>query len=273
MARLKGGAEYGGLKHPSSREQIERFSPEGVYMALYPWLRAGVSYVEDDFIEDTISTTRWNLAADGGASTFAWSVARNGTIQGDTGSVDDDAVAINGDSIWLGDQDAGMEVRFKLDVVTAFQLEIGFTDALSDETLPAVTDIDTPATGNGATDVAVLHLDTDQTLQTAELVGESTGSAFAAQKTASLLNGAGSAALWTPSAANYYTVRVQLNGDHAFVKVFDTNDASKHILKAEGGLRSLLDGGALVRPHCYFRTRNTTPKIVDIDYIRVWQNR
>src|SRR3990167_11543592 len=272
MARLKGGAEYGGLKHPSSREQIERFSPEGVYMALYPWLRAGVVYVEDDFIEDTISATRWNLAVDDG-TTFAWAVARSGTIQGSTGATDDAAIAINGDVMWLGDQDAGMEVRFKIDVVTGFNFEIGFTDALSDETLPAVTDIDTPATGNGATDVAVLHLDTDQTLQTAELVGESTGSAFAAQKTASLLNGAGSAALWTPSAANYYTVRVQLNGDHAFVKVFDTNDASKHILKAEGGLRSMLEGGTLVRPHCYFRTRNTTPKVVDIDYIRVWQNR
>src|SRR3990167_854854 len=272
MARLKGGAEYGGLKHPSGREQIERFSPEGVYMALYPWLRAGVSYVEDDFIEDPLSTTRWNLAADGTATTWEWSVARNGTIQADTGSTDNGYVAINGDAIWLGDQDAGMEVRFKIDVVTGFTFEIGFTDTLSDETLPAVTDIDTPATGNGATDVAVLHLDTDQTLQTAELVGESTGGAFAAQKT-TLLNAAGSAALWTPSAATYYTVRVQLNGDHAFCKVFDSNNASTHILKAEGGLRSMLDGASLIRPHILFGTRNTTPKVVDIDYIRVWQNR
>ena len=267
MSRLRNSLDYGQAIHPSNVEQIENFSPAGVFLAMHPWLRDGVCYIEDDFIEDTISTTRWNLAADGTATTFAWAIARSGTIQGSTGSSDDGAMAINGDAMWYGDANAGMEVRFKLDVVTAFQIEIGFTDALSDETLPAVTDIDTPATGNGATDVAVLHLDTDQTLTTAALVGESTGSAFAAQKVA--------VGTWTPTAGRYYTVRVQLGTNAGIVKVFDSNTPTRPILVASGeqGLPSLLEGGTAVRPHAYFRTRDTTAKVVDLDFIRVWQDR
>ena len=144
---------------------------------------------------------------------------------------------------------------------------IGFTDALSDETLPAVTDVDTPATGNGATDVAVVHLDTDQTLTTAAFVSESTGSAFACQKV--------NLGTWTPTAATYYTVRVQLATNNAFCKVFDSSDPRRPILVANGekGLTSALEGGTAVRPHMLFGTRNTSAKVVDIDLIRVWQDR
>jgi len=266
MAKLITGREYGGFRHPSGPEQRENFSPEGVYAALFPWLRSGVAYLEDDFFEDTISSTRWNLAVDDG-TTFAWAVARSGTIQGSTGATDDAAIAINGDLQWYGDANAGMECRFKIDVVTGFSFEIGFTDALSDETLPAVTDVDTPATGNAATDVAVVHLDTDQTLTTAAFVSESTGSSFAAQKV--------NLGTWTPSAATWYTVRVQLMTNAAKCLVFDSNTASRPVLVAGGekSLTSALEGGTAVRPHMYFRTRNTTAKVVDIDLIRCWQDR
>ena len=266
MSRLRNSLDYGQAIHPSNVEQIENFSPAGVFLAMHPWLRPGVCYIEDDFIEDTLSTTRWNLAADGG-TTFAWNLARSGQLQGSTGAVDNDAIAINGDAMWYGDANAGMEARFKIDVVTGFSFEIGFTDALSDETLPAVTDIDTPATGNGATDVAVVHLDTDQTLTTAALVGESTGTPFAAQKVA--------IGTWTPTAAKWYTVRVQLGTNAGICKIFDTDVPTRPVLVANGeqGLPSLLEGGTAVRPHLYFRTRNTTAKVVDLDFIRVWQDR
>lgn len=268
MARLKGGADYGNFKDPSNRGQIERFSPEGVFMALYPWLRDGVVYLEDDFLEDTISTTRWNLAADGTATTFAWQAAANGIIRGETGATDDGAFAINGDITWYGDQDCGMEVRLKMPAaVTDFQYEIGWTDGLSDETLPAVTDVDTPATGNGATDVGVVHMDTDQTLTTTALVSESTGSAYAAQKV--------NLGTFTPTLSTWYVVRVQLNGDNVFCKVFDSTVPAQPVLVAdtEKGLQTALEGGTAIRPHVFFRTRTTTTRAIDIDYIRVWQNR
>ena len=272
MAKVITGADYGALHGETmipggTRYQEKLGTPRGIAAAMYPQFRDSVVYVEDDFIEDTISTTRWNLAADGTATTFAWTAAAGGTIQGATGGTDNGYHAINGDVIWSGDKNCGMAVRLKIDVVTGFTFEIGFTDALSDETLPAVTDVDTPATGNGATDVAVIHLDTDQTLTTAALVSESTGSAFAAQKV--------NLGTFTPSAGNYYTFVVQLNGNTAFCRIYDSNSAQNPILVSgsDKGLVSALEGGTLVRPHLLLGTRNTTSKVTDVDFIRVWQDR
>lgn len=273
MAKLITAADYGALMadaaaQPGNRRWLERLgTPRGIMAAMFPRMLDSVIYVEDDFIEDTISSTRWNLAADATATTFAWAAAAGGTIQGSTGTTDNGYHAINGDVIWSGDKNAGMAIRFKMDVVTGFTFELGFTDALSDETLPAVTDIDTPATGNGATDVAVIHLDTDQTLTTAAFAGESTGSAFAAQKV--------NLGTFTPTAATYYTAVVQLNGNNAFCAIFNSDDAQNPILQANTNksLVSVLEGGTLVRPHFLIGTRNTTAKVTDVDWIRCWQDR
>ncbi len=262
MARKPSGDRYGiGLYLPTSTFQIERGSPQGIFEAMYPWLRSNVVYVEDDFIEDTISSTRWNLATDATATAFAWTAAANGIVRGATGTTDNGYLAINGDAIWAGDQNAGMEIRFKVSAVTSFTFEIGFTDALTDETLPAVTDVDTPATGNGATDVAVIHLDTDQTLTTAAFVAD--GTTPAAQKV--------NLGTWVPTAGAYYTARVQLAGDNAYCAVFDENYAL--VPGTAKSLVTALDGNVLVRPHALFGTRDTTSKTIDIDLIRVWQDR
>jgi hypothetical protein len=267
MARPLNSADYGAKTKAAHPRGIEQFSPEGVFAALHPWLREGVVYIEDDFIEDTISSTRWNLSADGTATTYAWSSGLGGRLAGATGTTDNGYHAINGDVIWSGDKNAGCEIRWQVDVVTGFSFEFGFTDALADETLPAVTDVDTPATGNGATDVAVIHLDTDQTLTTAAFVSESTGSTFACQKV--------NIGTFTPTAAKWYRMRVQLNGNNASYKIWYDEDAQNPYLIAsgEGSLTSALEGGTLVRPHFLIGTRNTTDKASLIDYIRVWQDR
>lgn len=272
MARILTGADYGlhltQTLSPAHGRHIEKLgTPRGIGLSMYPFFRDSTVFVEDDFIEDTISSTRWNLAADGTATTFAWASAVGGTIAGSTGTTDNGYHAINGDVIWLGDKNAGMAVRFKIDVVTSFTFEIGFTDALADETLPAVTDIDTPATGNGATDVAVIHLDTDQTLTTAAFASESTGTAYAAQKV--------NLGTWTPTAATWYTAIVQLNGDHASCAIYNTDTAGAPALQVntDKSLRNALEGGTLVRPHFLIGTRNTTAKACTIDFIRVWQDR
>ena len=273
MAKILTAADYGALLTgnaglPGNTRWMERMgTPRGVLAAMFPRMLDSVVYVEDDFLEDTISSTRWNLAADGTATTFAWAAAEGGTVQGSTGATDNGYHAINGDVIWSGDKNCGMAARFKLDVVTGFSFEIGFTDALSDETLPAVTDVDTPATGNGATDVAVIHLDTDQTLTTAAFVSESTGSAYAAQKV--------NLGTFTPTAAKYYTMVVQLNGNNAFCAIFNSDNAQNPILQASTNksLVTALEGGTLVRPHLLIGTRNTTAKVTDLDWIKVWQDR
>ena len=268
MARYPNGADYGAKVDAGIARAVEHANPRLTFLEMYPWLRAGVVYVEDDFTEDTLSTTRWNLATDGAdASAFAWSSAENGTIAGSTGTTDNGYLAINGDVLWKGDKNCGMEVRWKIDEVTGFTFEIGWTDALTDETLPAVTDVDTPATGNGAVDVAVIHLDTDQTLTTAAFVSESTTTSYAAQKV--------NIGTWTPTAATYYKSRVQLLGDNALYKIWNDTDPANPVLIAsgEGGLSLAIEGATLVRPHILFGTRNTTAKAPIIDLIRVWKDR
>lgn len=253
---------------PMSTRFVERLgTPKGVALASLLSMKDSIVSVDDDFLEDTISSTRWNLAADGTATTYAWAAARSGTIQGATGTTDDGYHAINGDVLWYGDANCGMAVRMKWDVVTSFTFEIGFTDALADETLPAVTDVDTPATGNGATDVAVIHLDTDQTLATAAFVGESTGSVFACQKV--------NLGTFVPTAATYYTFVVGLVGNTGMCAIWNTNDPSNPVLQASTNksLTSLLEGGTAVRPHIMSGTRNITSKVTDIDRIVVWQDR
>ena len=272
MGRILTGADYGMAYmeslSPGSTRFIEKLgTPRGIGKALYPYFRDSVVFVEDDFIEDTISSTRWNLAADATATTFAWSSGAGGRIAGATGTTDNGYHAINGDVIWSGDKNAGMAIRFQMDVVTGFTFEIGFTDALTDETLPAVSDVDTPATGNGATDVAVIHLDTDQTLTTAAFVSESTGSAYAAQKV--------NLGTWTPTAAKWYTAVVQLSGDNAFCAIYNTDTAGSPVLQTSTNksLTTALEGGTLVRPHFLVGTRNVTSKATLVDFIRVWQDR
>lgn len=272
MPRLITGADYGIRSGQTLSPQNIRFlekmgTPQGVATAMYPYFRESTVFVEDDFIEDTISSTRWNLAADATATTYAWASALGGTIQGSTGTTDNGYHAINGDVIWKGDKNCGMAVRMKWDVVTSFTFEIGFTDALADETLPGVTDVDTPATGNGLVDGAVIHLDTDQTLTTAAFVSESTTTAYAAQKV--------NLGTFTPAAATYYTFVVQLSGDNAFCAIFDTStpNAPKLMPGTAQSLLLAIEGGTLVRPHIMSGTRNTTAKVTDIDLIRVWSDR
>jgi hypothetical protein len=272
MARLVNGADFGAAYmerlSPGSSRFIERLgTPRGIALALYPTFRESVVFIEDDFIEDTISSTRWNLAADGTATTFAWSTGAGGRVAGATGTTDNGYFAINGDVIWSGDKNCGMAIRWQTDIITDHTFEIGFTDALADETLPAVSDVDTPATGNGATDVAVVHLDTDQTLKTAAFVSESTGTAYAAQKV--------NLGTWAPTAAKWYTTIVQLQGDTAFTATYNTDVAGSPALQANTNksLTLALEGGTLVRPHFLYGTRSTASKAVLVDFIRVWQDR
>ncbi len=228
-------------------------------------------YVEDDFVEDTLSTTRWNVTKDTNATNFAWTAGQNGVIAGTTSTDDNSYLAINGDLILSGDLNCGMEVRCKISAVTGFTFEIGLTDALADETLPAVSDVDTPATSNGAAETAVLHLDTDQTLATAAFVTEGSGG-LTVLKT--------NAGTWVPTADTYFTVRVFMNGNIAYCKIYNDKNrlinssvTGQHTKGYLGGGLHRLEGGTAIRPHVLFGSRNTTDKTVTIDYIRYWQDR
>ena len=141
--------------------------------------------------------------------------------------------------------------------VTGFSFEIGFSDPKSDETLPGISDVDAspPTVGNGVTEIAAVHMDTDQAVATARLVGDgTTGTAEGLM----LTNDAGTA--WTPTARGVIDVIVGVRPNLAFCWIWD----SLARVGVMNGVANGPDADVLVRPYAYFRTRNTTSKTISI---------
>lgn len=202
-----------------------------------------------------LDTNKWTTAvtAGGAPTAFVLNTTSGSWFSGATGTTDDGATAIHAAATFLNPTDnPWFIIRWKIDVVTGFSFEIGMSDPKTGENLPGVTDVDTPAIGNGVTDIGCIHLDTDQTLTTAALVGD--GTTGSAVKT--------DIGTYTPTAGAWQhmvigvrpnLVTATIYNDGAFVGQFSTTNGP--------------DANVLVRPYALFRTRNTTTKIVDIDYM------
>ena len=225
---------------------------------LKPYAIHDVSFIDEDFKGFDLGNL-WTTAGDSGSTEFAIPATAllGGAVTGATGTTDDNAISIRGKAIWKGDNNAGMAVRFKTSAITDFSFEIGFIDAVTDPTLPVITDVDTPASGNGASDIAVVHMDTDQALKTMAFVVDGVTSGMTTTKS--------NLGTLTPTAATYMWVCVQLVGDRAHVIIDDNKDSNHY--KA---IDAKIEGGTLVMPWMYFRTRVTTTRTIDIDKILVW---
>ena len=205
----------------------------------------------------------WSTAvtAGGGPTAFAYAAVRGGTAQGATGTTDNDATAIYRTQTFLDPADNPlMIIRWKANAVTGFSFEVGFSDPKSDEALPGVTDVDTPAVGNGVTDILAIHMDTDQTLATVALVGD--GTTGSAAKTDITTTPGGSTG-FTPTAATYQTYILGIRANLGFAFLWDGDVL---IANQQWGVTNGPDSGVLVRPYALFRTRNTTSKTIDIDF-------
>ena len=219
---------------------------------------------KDEFVQ-ALDTNRWTAAvtAGGGPTAFAYSAVRGGVIQGQTGATDNDATAIHLAQTFLDPADMPfMLIQWRSNAVTGFSFEIGFSDPKTDEALPGVTDVDTPATGNGVTDIACIHMDTDQTLTTAAFVGDGTTGAAT-----SLSDPEGAGSSYTPTASAWQTFIIGVRPNLAFAHVWDGAGFAGTFSVGNGP-----DSGVLVRPYALFRTRNTVNKTIDIRKIRVgWE--
>ena len=234
---------------------------------LVPILKASYGWFPDEFIQ-ALDTTRWTTAvtAGGGPTPFAYAAVRGGVIQGATGTTDNDATAIHLAQTFLDpDDNPFMLIQWRANAVTGFSFEIGFSDPKTDEALPGVTDVDTPTVANGATDLLAVHMDTDQTLTTAALVGDGTTGAATSQ--ALYLGGPGGSTGYTPTAAAWQTYIIGVRDNLGYVAIFDGAGFVGHFSVGNGP-----DGGVLVRPYALFRTRNTVTKTIDIRKICVgWE--
>ena len=223
-------------------------------------LTADYGYVEEECCF-ALDTAKWTTAvtAGGGPTAFAYSAVRGGVFQGRTGTTDNDVTAITAAQTFLDPADNPFFIiSFSVTAVTGFSFECGMSDPKTDEALPGVTDVDTPTTGNGVTDIVCVHMDTDQTLTTAELVGDGTTGAAALSSGPTL-----TAAAYTPSVADtYVTLVIGARPNLGYAMIFNGEQQIGSFSVANGP-----DSGVLIRPYALFRTRNTTTKTVNIRYM------
>ena len=228
---------------------------------LHFYSTADVVHFFDDFLVDTINLDAYALAnsAGTGAADFAVQVLANGVVRSNSGSTDNGATNLITPLIWAGDNQAGLEARLKFDVVTGHSFEVGLIDAVPASTGPGVSDIDTPAFT--AADSALIHLDTDQTLTTIAFATNGSTTGQPDQATSASLPA-------DPVAATYFTVTIQLVDNYAYSWI-DGVSVNHPTSDADG----YVEGGTLLGGWVYNRTRNTTAKLMDLDYLRIWADR
>lgn len=251
-ARIGGAMPYS-LQH--ARSLFGGSDPKKI-AALIPLLIGDYGFERTHFTGALVAAD-WSTAvsAGGGPTAFAYAAVRGGTAQGATGTTDNDATAIYRTQTFLDPADNPfMLIRWKSNVVTGFSFEIGFSDPKSDEASPGVTDVDTPTVGNGVTDILCVHLDTDQSLTTAALVGD--GTTGSPTKT--------DIATYTPTAGAYQTMLIGVRANAGVCEIWD---GVAKIGNIQYAVTNGPDSGVLVRPYALFRTRNTSSKTIDIDYL------
>jgi hypothetical protein len=251
---------YGRFHKPGSLLQLTRGRGWNSELTgfLLPFARQDFIYIEDDFGSDTLNGVLWDLGTDAGSTAFAAGALENGTIRGATQNSSGDYILIKGSRVMFdAARNPGAEIRWKSDVVVTYKQEFGFSDALTDDTLPALNDIDTPSITNGATDGVFIGRDTAQTLTTCALYAGGTTDTFA--KDAFL-------ATQIPTADTYTRYLVQCGANKGW-GIID-NEMQNRSELAVGP-----DTAVLMKPHFIIGTLDTVAITVDIDYIRVWAER
>ena len=225
-------------------------------------------FLFDDFEGDTINLDNWIVNGDSGTTVFAMTATNTlgeSSITADTSTDDNEFITIYGHCNWLGDKNAGMAIRWQTDTIALTCFEYGWCDPLTDYTLPAINDIDTPTITNGAVTLAVLAFDAAQTLATAALVMDGDGT----YATTSVDTG------WLPTINKWYTTIIQLAGDSVWTATWDTNDAANPVLQAGTVISrtGVVEGGTLVEPRFTFGNRTSNDATPRIDFIACWQDR
>lgn len=244
---------------PLTEKELRKFQQEGSKFNFLKFYSVGAVHFFDDFLVDTINLDNYALSTGATATAFAHSANRDGIIRGVHGTT----AATSGLQLvtpvtWSGDFYCGFEVRFRLSVITEQRLEIGFANALPAVNTNVGNNLSTPTFNTSANLLMYLYDETGGTTTTG-FYSDGTGATAAAAKTATTTN--------RPVADTWQTVRIQTFGD--------TNKAA---LWVDGNL--LVDSGAVLHEggtaNLFFiaATRaNTTDCNLDIDYIRIWQER
>lgn len=260
----------------SDAEVEEVARSKSLYRFLSMYARGSRSFDFFDFTENAaIGDYPFAVAnsAGVGAANFAIPATkvRNGVITGAPGTTDDGSISLIGQLILRGADNAGMEARVKVDIVSADQnnIEVGLIDAVPAANASGVSDVDTPAAA--FTNGAMFTIDGDQTLKT--LAAVSKGDA-ASQVIASTSMAAVQSPLTAFTADTYVTFSVQLlqAGSSASIAqaLFFING---FLVATHHPTAGAVNAATLLAPWIYHRTRNTTAKVLTVDYIAQWADR
>lgn len=271
------GGTYGRLYDSSGFRHIGRMGPSNALMAqfLYPFAWRDVVFHFEDFLHGgslEVGTADFeegmfvgDTSANGTDFNIIATQLSGGVAQGVTGAVATDTVAIWSEDNWLGDNNCGLEIRYKIDDIDNQQFEVGWSDPLTDEKLTAVNDIDTPTITNGAADVALIARDTAQTLKTLAFITDGSTSNMNTTKT--------NLGTRNNTNAEYASARIQLVTNQSFAFLLDANSGLLESAQHGDTVSDQIEGGTLVHPRLLMEAGTTSAVTVDIDYIALWQDR
>lgn len=252
------------MEEPMSLDHIKKIQALNSPLAqfLKPYAIDEFYHRKWDFDGNAILDDFFTLDASPTATEFAPSSPqiRGGALVGTTGTTDNGAVSILGEAVVRGDEVAIMKARFKVSAITSLQFEVGLVDAVTDRKVPVISDVDTPANGsNGAGDLAVIHMDTDQTLATMAFVADGSTSGMDCQKS--------NLGVLTPTADTFMKVMVAVYGNNA-VCIVNGQRTYRKILD------SSIEGGTLLKPWLLFRSRaGSASRTVTLDYVELMGGR
>ena len=222
---------------------------------------------EDDFFDSSNADmdNRYTRAVTGSGSGAVLTLTANqewGSARMTTGTTNDGISAMSLGTIFKGDYNAVMAVRFKINVITAVKIEVGFRDSVANNSAGIVNALDTPSFS--ATNGCCWVFDTDATVDTWAAEGVKATAAATGETLAT--TAAGSA----PVADTYQTMVVALMEDNAYFMRYNASGRKQGetILVSDA-----ITGSTAVAPSVFVQTRNTTTKLLDIDFFKAWQLR
>ncbi len=242
-----------------SESELRKFLSHGPKFSYLRFMSVDCVHFFDDFLVDTINLDNYVVDAGATATAFAHSAASGGIIRGVHGTT----AATSGlrlltPAIWLGDNNCGMEIRYRLSVITEQRLEIGFGNAIPAVNTSVVNSLTTPTFNTLANGVVYVY-DNASAVTTSGFYSDGTGATAAAAKVATTTN--------RPVADTYQTVRIQTFGNNNMAGLWVDGQllvATSTVLH-EGGTSNIFFVDA--------KRSDTTDCNLDIDYIRIWQQR
>ncbi len=229
-------------------------------------------YMKDDFLGTNFASSGLSagVTAAGAGAVFAIgtgsSTAFGGAI---TGALTTTSVitSLTGANIWTPAKNCGMHIRVSMQSNTNINFEVGFTSSVS----MAISDIDVPTFGNGATNAALVSMDTSQTLKTMALcVTGSQASGSATSAAIGTLTPTGSVTSWM----DIVVQTINQDATHADVVTLINNSPANETFLG-GTPAKQINSSAAMMPWIAFQevtTANASLK-VNIDLFEIWQDR